>query len=670
MLLRHSSIKAKIIALVVTLVLLCSGMPMFLVYQAFIAQLASNKALEFDGETKLQGLLFTTRIQEMISDVNIIAGGPAAVAIAKGESNSTERELGIALMAANFNELLKEKSHYVQARYIGADGKEILRFDRYGKGGSLERVSDTGLQDKSNRDYVEESFADKSAPYYISGINLNREFGQIARPYEPVVRVTKLIFNEAGHVQGMLVLNQCINELFTEMEHVANPLYTYLVIDQEGNYLKNIDARKEFAFEFGEHLSAFKDFSGIEGMFAKTENARYFSVVDGPSFRGAIGVRSVSYDPLAPEHKIGIILLGSKADIDALANATLSGALLIIIGLLVLAMTIGIAIAHSIARPLLDIAEAIRLDDIDATLNALPVYPDERRAPANGERAPADNDDKIVGSPRRNEVVALAWALRRYLGEIKDKTEALHSEVFEHNRAERDLRAANLLLSRANVELEQFAYIASHDLRAPLRVIDNAASWLEEDLAGQLSGEQLENLHMLRQRTRRLEQLLEDLADYTMVGKQTDKRYETRVSGTQMIDRVRFLLKPPASCKLIFTGDWEKSEFISMPLQHVLSNLINNAIKHGAKTAAEIVVSVRTAGNNFVFDIEDNGPGIDAEYRELIFVMFKTLKPRDEVEGSGMGLAIVRKILDLYGGEISVKESKSGGCVFTVVWPQ
>jgi signal transduction histidine kinase len=670
MLLKRASIKAKIIALVVTLVVVCSGMPIFLVYQAFVAQLASNKALEFDGETTLQGLLFTTRIQEMISDVNLIAGGPAAEAITNEVNDPAGRERGLAMMARGFNQLLLEKPYYVQARFIAVGGQEMLRVDRYGEGGSLQRVPDDQLQDKSQRAYVVESFADESAPYYISGINLNREYGVIVKPYEPVVRVTKLIFDEAGLVLGMVVINQRINDLFAEMERTANPLHTYLIIDQEGNYLKHIDSRKEFAFEFSEHQSAFQDFEGIEGMFAKAENEQYFSVIDGPNFRGAIGVRSVSYDPRSPEHKIGIILLGSKADIDALANTTLSGVLLIIFGLLGLAMMISIGIAHSIARPLRDMAGAISLDNFDATLAALPIYTEKRcllaKALCRSKAAVSD----VRPRAHRNEVVALAWALRHYLGEIKAKTQALQLEVNEHNRAERDLRTANLQLSRANGELEQFAYIASHDLRAPLRVIDNAASWLEEDLSSQLSGDQLENLLMLRQRTRRLEQLLEDLADYTMVGKQTDRRYETRVSGTQMIDRVRFLLKPPESCKLIFNGQWDKYEFISMPLQHVLSNLINNAIKHGAKTGAEIIVSVRTVGDSFGFDMEDKCPGIDEEYRDLIFVMFKTLKPRDEVEGSGMGLAIVRKILDLYGGDISVSESKSGGCVFTVVWPQ
>ncbi|AMO69590.1 multi-sensor signal transduction histidine kinase [gamma proteobacterium BDW918] len=668
------SIQEKIIALVITLVIVCSGVPLFFVYQALTVQLATNKALEFSGETELQGLLFTTRIQEMIHDVKIVASSTAAETVALSAEGSAERERAISLLATSFSQLLAEKPYYVQARYIGLDGYEKLRIDRYGSGGRLRRVPAEELQDKLRREYVRASFKDLSAPYYISRINLNRENGEITLPYEPVVRVAKLIFNGQAQLQGMLVINQRINDLFTEMAQMANPLYTYRVIDQEGNYLKHIDARKVFSFEFGKELSAFQDFPGIEDMFASEEPARYFSAVDGPSYQGALGVRTVSYDPRDPEHKIGIILLGSKADIDAMAADTLKNVLLIIVVLLVLAMFIGIAIARSLARPLRDIASAIRLDDIDASLEALPRYRDERVTGGDGARqivrAAPSGRLLSVGSRRRDEVVALAWALRHYLIEIKDKTAALQTEIDDHNRAERALRTANHELSCANIELEQFSYIASHDLRAPLRVIDNAASWLEEDLAEQLNGEQLENLMLLRQRTRRLDKLLEDLADYTMVGKQQDSRYQTRVNGTQIIDKVRFLLKKPVDCELRFTGDWKNYEFVSMPLQHVLSNLINNAIKHGAKSGAKITVSARLEGDNYVFDITDNGPGIAPEYRELVFDMFKTLKPRDEVEGSGMGLAIVRKIVDLYGGAVSVGESTEGGCTFTVVWPK
>jgi signal transduction histidine kinase len=107
-----------------------------------------------------------------------------------------------------------------------------------------------------------------------------------------------------------------------------------------------------------------------------------------------------------------------------------------------------------------------------------------------------------------------------------------------------------------------------------------------------------------------------------------------------------------------------------MPLQQILMNLISNAIKHHDKTKGCIKVTVEDDGAMYTFAVEDNGPGIPAQFHEQVFKMFQTLKPRDRVEGSGMGLAMVRKNIEVFGGTIKLESAEGGGSVFCFTWPK
>ncbi|GGP67862.1 PAS domain S-box protein [Shewanella saliphila] len=222
-------------------------------------------------------------------------------------------------------------------------------------------------------------------------------------------------------------------------------------------------------------------------------------------------------------------------------------------------------------------------------------------------------------------------------------------------------------LSRSNAELHNFAYVASHDLKSPLRGIDQLASWLEEDLQGKLSDEDAEYLTLMRGRINRMEKLLDDLLTYSRAGKKADAIHAVNVKD--VVENVFDLCNTQNRFKLVFNSTVGDIITASVPLEQVLRNLINNAIKHHHTGSGTVSVSVTTTGRFYEFTVSDDGPGIPEQYAEKVFTMFTTLKPRDEVEGSGMGLAIVKKIVVAMGGDIRLEVIQDKGACFSFTWP-
>jgi PAS domain S-box-containing protein len=230
--------------------------------------------------------------------------------------------------------------------------------------------------------------------------------------------------------------------------------------------------------------------------------------------------------------------------------------------------------------------------------------------------------------------------------------------------------AAALRLELVNAELEAFAHAASHDLKAPLRVIDNASKWLEEDLHDYLTGETRDNMNMLRGRVGRMEKLLDDLLEYSRIGRAIDGSHAQFVTGDVLMSEVLALVSLPQGFTVKVSPDFAEIRVPSMPLRQIMLNLVGNAIKHHDEDQGCIEVAVEDCGAHYAFTVKDDGPGIPPQFHEQIFKMFQTLRPRDQVEGSGMGLAMVRKNIEVYGGTLELNSAEGQGSTFHFTWPK
>lgn len=255
--------------------------------------------------------------------------------------------------------------------------------------------------------------------------------------------------------------------------------------------------------------------------------------------------------------------------------------------------------------------------------------------------------------------------------ELSDIANAL--EVFR-DRSRRLLENENALVTRSeeleqvNAELDKFAYVASHDLRAPLRAIENLAGFLHEDIGDSIPADSQKHLNMITQRIQRLDSLLSALLEYSRVGRmqQPIERVELLECVSDCVTMIRddrFEILVHAAEMTVFT--------YRTPMELILRNLIDNAQKHHDQDTGTIDVTVTRIDKMLEFEVRDDGPGIPLQFQERVFEMFQTLKPRDDLEGSGMGLAILLKTVDSYGGAISVDSDPdmARGAKFTFTWP-
>lgn len=247
--------------------------------------------------------------------------------------------------------------------------------------------------------------------------------------------------------------------------------------------------------------------------------------------------------------------------------------------------------------------------------------------------------------------------------ELRDAFE--ESEARYRRRAE-DLARLAARLETSNHELDAFAYAASHDLRAPLRGIANLAQWIEEDLTGTLTEESREMLELMRSRMSRMESLIDGVLQYSRAGRTHEP--PTDIDLAALIGDLVDLLAPEHG-EVVIASDLPVIHGERLPLQQVLQNLISNALKHGGEDV-QVDISAHDAGDSWELRVTDNGPGIAPEFHDRIWGIFQTLQPRDEVEGTGIGLSLVKKLVEAQGGRVAVESAPGEGATFSVWWPK
>jgi signal transduction histidine kinase len=250
-------------------------------------------------------------------------------------------------------------------------------------------------------------------------------------------------------------------------------------------------------------------------------------------------------------------------------------------------------------------------------------------------------------------------------------------EVTEQVRARKDveLKADELVrlthaLEQSNRELDQFAYVASHDLKAPLRGIANLTEWIEEDLGERIPDSSREHMRLLKGRVHRMEALIDGILAYSRAGRV--RTPPERVDTGALVREVVELLAPPPNVAIEVQPELPTVDAERVPLQQVFMNLIGNAVKYAGAVRDDVRVRVgwRSVRDAYEFTVADNGPGIAPEYHERVWGIFQTLQPRDKVEGTGIGLSVVKKIVETRGGHAWIESPAGDGAAFHFTWPK
>jgi two-component system sensor kinase FixL len=240
-------------------------------------------------------------------------------------------------------------------------------------------------------------------------------------------------------------------------------------------------------------------------------------------------------------------------------------------------------------------------------------------------------------------------------------------DVTERKMAEE--RQARLLkeLESANQELNDFAYIVSHDLKAPLRAIGSLANWILTDYADKFDKEGKEQMDLLLSRVKRMHDLIEGILQYSRAGRIREEKVEVNLN--ELVPGVIDMIAPPENVEIKIENELPTILCERIRIQQVFQNLLTNAIKFMDKPKGKIKVGCVEDNGYWRFSIADNGPGIEEKHFAKIFQIFQTLSPRDEFESTGIGLSVVKKIIEMYGGKVWVESKVGYGSTFFFTLP-
>ena len=250
----------------------------------------------------------------------------------------------------------------------------------------------------------------------------------------------------------------------------------------------------------------------------------------------------------------------------------------------------------------------------------------------------------------------------------KQAEESLRLRAVELNWTAQTLAKTTSSLRKRNLELDQFAYVVSHDLKAPLRAIANLSSWIEEDLSDSMTEDTLHQMNLLRGRVHRMEALIEGLLQYSRIGRMQLASETVKID--ELLAEIIDSLAPPSEFEVKVEPGMPTFVTERLPLQQVFANLISNAIKHNRAESGYVKISVKELDDFYEFSVTDNGPGIAPQYHDKVFVIFQTLEARDKVENTGIGLSLVKKIVEGQGGSISLESAEGEGATFGFTWPK
>ena len=243
----------------------------------------------------------------------------------------------------------------------------------------------------------------------------------------------------------------------------------------------------------------------------------------------------------------------------------------------------------------------------------------------------------------------------------------VENDITDRKVAEKRIASYQHNLEKTNKELDKFAYVVSHDLKAPLRAIGNLTGWIEEDAGHMLPEDVRKNFNLIKERVVRMESLINGILDYSKVAK---KNSQVEDQDLQAIIEEVINMLDHENCEITITDKIPHIHADRTKIQQVFMNIIGNAIKFNDKQQKKVVIRYKDQGDVHRFSISDNGPGIDPRFHDKIFKIFQTINSRDSFESTGVGLAIVKKIIEEQTARVWVESEPGNGTTFHFTWPK
>ncbi len=405
-----------------------------------------------------------------------------------------------------------------------------------------------------------------------------------------------------------------------------------------------------------------------------TPDERYYQfwigVNSSSQFNGDALMLDDSPSPFAQEELIGYATIAlSLRSVNSAKQAAVTTGAVVFIFFLLLCSIIIYYLSEKITQPiqqLVSLSEAVTQGDLNQHF-------DFKRDDELGKLADAFNRMITAIQHRNQELENAHDSLERRVNERTQEllriNASLKSEISERKRAEQSLELKSNELERSNKELDQFAYVASHDLKAPLRAIANLSSWIAEDLGDDVPEEVQSHINLLQGRVQRMEALINGVLEWSRVGRIKTEWGEVNIN--KLLEDIIDSMPVPEGFQINIINVMPTLTTAPVRLSQVFSNIISNAIKYSDKGPdGQVDIEVKDKGEYYEFSLTDNGPGIAPEFHEKVFTIFQTLVPKDTRESTGVGLSLVKKIVEEQQGEIQLESDTGQGACFRFTWPK
>jgi PAS domain S-box-containing protein len=641
--------------------------------------------------------LFGTDFQAVANDVSILASGDGLQAYL---DTGRPEDLVRAERRARLTSLVRRE--YDQVRYLDESGREVIRIN---KGGVA--VPAPQLQDKHGHDYFERTKALPRGQVFLSAIDLNVEKGAVEEPFKPTLRFATPVFDGRGRARGVYVINFVIDSLFTRLQEIIPERNRVRILNAQGFWLKARTPGEEWGFMLPERASQ---------SLALSEPALWARMYSEPTgqvpYHGGLltwrhlvpaeMVPNSNPPAIAAEPFIIIASQVSSLEWDAIFRSLRNSFEIVAAALLTL-VALGTWLLHlrhrerqeqdrffSLSLDLLCISSAEghfkrvsnavtdilgwSVEEFKARPFIAFVHPDDHAATLREVERQVVAGEKVLHFENRylckdGSWRVLSWRSMPFPGGLmyataRDVTDLKATED-EIRRLNASLEQRASELERANKELEAFSYSVSHDLRAPLRHVDGFAGLLAKTDGQVLSEKGRGHLAQIVKSAKQMGVLIDDLLVFSRMG-----RSEMTLAP---IDLGKLLEETLQGLAAEIEGRSITWEIGRLPVVHgdrpmmrqVLVNLLSNAIKYtGTRARAVITIgSEIKEGEDIVF-VRDNGVGFEMEYAHKLFGVFQRLHRSEEFEGTGIGLANVRRIVSRHGGRTWAEGKLDEGAAF------